>query len=351
MGEVFAIDYRTLQKNNNQEGVIKMKAFLFEAVGKAGLVDRQLREMTERDVKIKVMSCGICGTDIHILRGESLSTPPVVLGHEFAGEVVEVGSQVRGFKVGDRVCVDPNVYCGTCYYCQRGVGHLCENLTAFGVDMDGGFAEYAIIPETHVYLLPDNLSYDEGAMVEPVACCVRGIDLANVRPGDDVAVLGGGPIGLILAQLARAAGGNVTISEPDQEKWELIRRLGFTQISQPQDLPENTFNVVIEAVGIPQTIEQSIKVARKGASIVWFSVVPKGQGATIEPFEVYRKELRISSSFINPYTHSRAIKLLAEGHIEVAPLITHSYPLSQIMDGFAKQQAPDSIKVVIRPHE
>lgn len=328
-----------------------MQAFLFEEVGKAGLVERELPNLTNRDVKIKVMSCGVCGTDIHILRGESLSTPPVVLGHEFAGEVVEVGSQVRNVKVGDRVCIDPNVFCGTCYYCRRGLGHLCEHLTAFGVDMDGGFAEYAAIPEAYVYPLPDNLSYDEGAMVEPVACCLRGIDRANIRPGDDVAVLGGGPIGLILAQMAKAAGGNVTISEPDEEKWNLISSLGFTKITKPAGLPENNFNVVIEAVGIPQTIEQSIKVARKAATIVWFSVVPKGCGATIEPFEVYRKELTIVSSFVNPYTHARAIKLIAEGHIKVAPLVTHSYPLSQIMDGFAKQQAPDSIKVVIHPNE
>ena len=190
-----------------------MLGYLFSEVGNANLQQLPNPVIGESDVLIKVKACGICGTDIHILKGESSSTPPVVLGHEFSGEVVAVGSLVTTAKVGDRVCIDPNIFCGLCHYCRNGKEHLCENLTAIGVDIHGGFAEYAVVPQTHVYPLPANVSYAAGAMVEPVACCVRGMDLAKIRPGDEVAVLGAGPIGLILAQMAKAAGAVVTISE------------------------------------------------------------------------------------------------------------------------------------------
>lgn len=327
-----------------------MQGFLFEGLGKAGLVERQMPAVGSKDVLIKVMACGICGTDIHILKGESMSTPPVVLGHEFAGEVVGIGEQVTTVGVGDRVCIDPNVFCGTCYYCRNGKEHLCENLKAIGVDVDGGFAQYCAVPHTHVYRLPDNVSYREGAMVEPVACCLRGIDRAGIRPGDEVAVLGGGPIGLILAQLAKAAGGHVTISEPNQEKWDLIHSLGFEKVVKPQELVSAGYNVVIEAVGLPAAVEQTIDIARRGATVVWFSVVAQGVKVKIEPFQVFRKELTITGSFINPSTHARAIKLISSGQVCVAPLLTHSYPLDQIEAGFAKQQEPDSVKVVIEPN-
>ena len=275
----------------------------------------------------------------------------MVLGHEFSGEVVAVGSLVTTAKVGDRVCIDPNIFCGLCHYCRNGKEHLCENLTAIGVDIHGGFAEYAVVPQTHVYPLPANVSYAAGAMVEPVACCVRGMDLAKIRPGDEVAVLGAGPIGLILAQMAKAAGAVVTISEPNEEKVELITSLGFDRILKPQDLPPNSFDVVIEAVGIPATVEQSIEIARRGARIVWFSVVAQGAKAQIEPYKVFQKELTICGSFINPSTHARAIKLIASGQVQVDPLITHQYPLQEIEAAFAKQQDPESAKVIVVPNE
>ena len=277
------------------------------------LIEKDIPKPGPGEILIKVKAAGVCGTDAHIIKGESSSTPPVVLGHEYAGKVVELGEGVTNAHHGDGISVDPNMFCHTCYYCHLGKSHLCQHLTALGVNIDGGFAEYALVPATQAHLLPPNMSLEAGAFIEPVACCLRGIEQAMIQPGDEVAILGGGPIGLILLQLATIAGGRVTISEPVQSKWVMAKELGALQTVAPGDLAPDTFDVVIEAAGVKAAVEQSITIARRGGSIVWFGVSPQGLKAAIEPHEVFRKELRISGSFINPHTHARAIKLVGSG--------------------------------------
>ena len=301
-------------------------------------------------VLIKVKAAGICGTDVHIIKGESASTPPVILGHEYAGEVVELGEKVNTLRLGDRICVDPNIFCQTCYYCRAGKEHLCLHLTALGVDLNGGFAQYALVPEVQAHLLPPSMDFSIGAFIEPVACCIRGLEQASIQPGDEVAILGGGPIGLILLQLAVAAGGRVTVSEPIQQKWALAKELGALRTVLPDELPVDAFDVVIEAAGVKATVEQSIKVARRGASIVWFGVSPQGLQAAIEPHEVFRKELRISGSFINPHTHARAVKLVGSGVVKVKPLISHSFPLKDIEEALKVHASGSASKIMIMPN-
>ena len=324
-----------------------MLAARFMDIGDLRLVQEDVPKPGPGEILIKVRASGVCGTDAHILKGESASTPPVILGHEYAGEVVEAGEGVTSFKVGDRVCVDPNIFCHSCYYCHSGKVHLCLNLTALGVDIDGGFAEYSVLPAAQAHLLPPNVSFAAGAFIEPVACCIRGLEQAQIRPGDEVAILGGGPIGLILLQLAAAAGGRVTVSEPVQSKWALAKELGAQRTVLAEQLAVDAFDVVIEAAGVKPAIEQSIKIARRGASVVWFGVSPQGMAAEIEPHEVYRKELRISGSFINPFTHSRAVKLVGSGAVRVEPLISHRYPLKDIHKALDVHSSGQASKVMI----
>src|SRR6185437_3731993 len=177
-------------------------------------------ECAADEVIVQVATCGICGTDRAIFRGEAPAAWPVVLGHEFSGVVVEVGAQVTGLAVGDRVAVDPNVIDGTCFFCRRGETNLCSGLSPLGIARNGGFAEFAAVPATNAYRLPATLSVEDGSLVEPLACCVRGIDQAGIRLGDLVAVLGAGPIGFLLIQLARIQGaGTILAVEPEPARW------------------------------------------------------------------------------------------------------------------------------------
>ena len=323
----------------------------FLEISRLELAEKAVPKPKTGEVLIKVKAAWICGTDAHIIKGESNATPPVILGHEYSGEIIELGDDVSTFQAGDRISVDPNIFCRTCYYCHGGKGHLCQNLTALGVDLDGGFAEYAIVPVAQAHLLPEQMSFMEGAFVEPVACCIRGIQLAGIQPGDEVAILGGGPIGLILLQLAVASGARVTVSEPVRDKWDLAKQLGAVRTVIPDNLPLNAFDVVMEATGVRIAVEQTLDVARKGASIIWFGVSPRGQKVSIEPHEVFRKELKISGSFINPHTHARAIKLIATGAIKVEPLISHRFPLSDIEAALSLHSTGGASKIMIIPSE
>lgn len=178
-----------------------MRAAVFHGPHDIRLSEVTVPEPQKGWVLIKVKACGICGTDVHINEGEAPAISPVILGHEFAGEVVAVGSGVTRLSIGDKVAVDPNIACGQCPQCRAGKVHLCDRLQAIGVTLNGGFAEYCMVPEVQAHRFEEGLSFVEAAMVEPVACCLHGIDLAGMRAGESVAIFGAGFIGLILLQL------------------------------------------------------------------------------------------------------------------------------------------------------
>jgi threonine dehydrogenase-like Zn-dependent dehydrogenase len=176
-----------------------MKAAVFTGKGKVEIREIELGEPAADEVIIDIDCCGICGTDIHIYHGSSGSVevaPPVVLGHEYSGTICKTGKDVTRFKVGQRVVVDPNLSCGTCQFCLGGKRHLCENLVGIGTAADGGFSEYTRVKQELVYAIPDNISFEQGAFAEPIACCLHGIDLCNIEQGKNVAIIGGGTIGM-----------------------------------------------------------------------------------------------------------------------------------------------------------
>lgn len=341
-----------------------MKSAVFCGKGKIRFDDNYPTPAPREDeVLIKVYACGVCGTDVHIFHGEKGSaevTPPVILGHELAGEVVSVGKNVTTVRPGDRVTVDPNSYCGICRACKMGQKNMCENMKACGVNFDGGFSEYCVVPEKLCFQLGDNVSFEEGAMTEPVACCLHGIDLANIRPGGVVCVIGGGAIGLIMAQLARASGAaTVILSEPVEMRRKIALENGCdytvdpTSESLPDRIRELTgadgADTVIECVGNLSATGQAIAAAGKGATVLLFSVPKPDAVFPLPLMDVFSKELHIIGSFVNPDTHQRAVNLINSGVLNLKPLITHRFPVSRLEDAILAQQGAESIKVLVTP--
>ena len=202
-----------------------MRAAVFHGVRDIRLEERERRRPGRGEVAVRVKACGVCGTDVHMYHGAPGSVqirPPVVLGHELSGEVAEVGAGVDRLADGDRVTVDPNMPCGRCFYCRIGRGHLCESLRAVGVTQDGGFAEYCIVPASQVYRVRQSVSFEAAALAEPLACCLHGIDRMAIRPGQEVAVFGVGPIGLMAVQLAFLSGASRVFASDPRE----LRRKG-----------------------------------------------------------------------------------------------------------------------------
>lgn len=304
--------------------------------------------------------CGVCGTDVHIYHGEPGSAdvnPPVVLGHEYSGEVVEVGEGVTGFAVGDHVTVDPNIYCGHCAYCQNGKKQLCPSMEAIGVTRDGGFAQYSRIPATQAFKLEPTVPWEAAAMAEPLACCLHGIDLAGIQVGDKVCVVGGGAIGLLMVQLAKLSGASqIVLSEPNEKRRQVGLQLGANAALDPTrpDAQEafaqvlgGGANVVIECVGNVPAVKSAFQFAGKGATVLLFSVPKVDATFDLPLFDVYKKELTIKGSFVNPDTHARAVALINSGKVDFGPIITHRFTLDQLPEAIAMQMSDASIKVVV----
>lgn len=237
----------------------------------------EVREMTfdnlgDDEVLVRNKACGVCGTDVHIYHGEAGSadvTPPVVLGHEFAGIVEKAGKNVTELKVGDHVAMDPNMYCGSCDPCRMGKKQNCEHLFALGVNVNGGFAEYTRTPASQCFKINEDIPFVEAAMAEPLACVLHGIDLASIKPGNSVLVIVGGTIGLLMVQMARLSGAStVILSEPVEKRRALALEIAANAAIDPlnQNLNEEIkkitghdgCNIVIECVGRPCAVKQAI---------------------------------------------------------------------------------------------
>ena len=319
-----------------------------------------VREPEDDEVVIRVHACGVCGTDRHIYEGSAGSsevTAPLIIGHEIAGEIVRMGKNVTRFQIGDRVSVDPNIPCDKCYFCKSGKQHFCTERIGLGTMQDGGFAEYLTVVEKQVFLIPDHLTYNQAAMCETVSCALNGIDLTNVKVGDTVLIIGAGQIGLLMVQLARSAGASrIIVSDPIEQKLKTALKLGATLAINPMEedlgvaLKENhVMNVdrVIECVGSRRTMADAVKYAGMGATVMMFGLTDPDTTIDLRPYEVFQKELHITSSFINPYTYHRAIEVLSSGTVKVDDIITDLVPLEQINEVFETDKYKGSCKVVI----
>ena len=288
---------------------------------------------------IRVARCGVCGTDRSIFRGEYGVATPVILGHEYAGTVVEVGSAVTDLGVGDRVVVDPNVLDDVCFYCRAGLAHLCQGLSPLGVARAGGFAELSVVPARYLYQVPDSLDLADAALVEPLACCIRGIDQAQVKVGDLVVVLGAGPIGCFLIQLARLSGATSVVAvEPTSKRHGLALRAGADVVCTPSEVSGVLqelrglvgADVVIEASGRIDSAEAAFASVRRGGTVLLFGVYPQDRMMSVSAFRINEDELRVVGSLNNPSTHARAIELMASGRVVVDGVVSDVLSLSQL---------------------
>lgn len=339
-----------------------MKSAVFYGKHDLRIEESTIQKVGENEVLIKVKACGVCGTDIHIYEGDKGAaevTPPTILGHEFSGVVTGVGSNVQTYKVGDRVCVDPNCYCGTCEPCRNGVAHYCENMIGYGTTVNGGFSEYCVVNERQVYKIGDNTSFEEGAMAEPVACCLHGIDMCNIQPGHQVVVIGGGMIGLLMMQLAKISGAaKVALLEPVESKREVAKKLGADICIDPinEDVKSvlnnhgmQWINTVIECVGRPSTIEQAVNIAGNKAVVMMFGLTKPDEIISIKPFEIFQKELVLKSSFINPYTQKRALDLIDSGRLDVSSMVYEVCGLEKLKDILGNPELRSKGKYIISP--
>ena len=341
-----------------------MKAGVF--FEKNNLTVTEVEKPTPRrgEVLIKVMACGVCGTDVHIFCGDEgcFPTPAgTVLGHEFSGLVEAVGEGVTAVKAGDRVCVDPNRLCGECRYCKSGMGHFCEKMTGIGTGVNGGFAQYCAVPQSQVYKIADTTSYEAAAMTEPVACCVHGIDMCNIACGDTVAVIGGGMIGMIMLQLAGLSGaGRLIMLEPVEEKRAIAKKLGADLCIDPihEDvkavLAQNGVEriaCVIECVGKTATMEQAIAIAGKNSIVMMFGLTAPDDVIAVKPFEIFKKEIVLKASFINPYTQKRALELIDNGKIDVSSIVYAYEPLERLPEILADASLRAKGKFIILPQK
>ncbi|MCU1646853.1 MAG: alcohol dehydrogenase [Nocardia sp.] len=302
---------------------------------------------------VRVDAVGICGTDIHIVEGEFPPTPyPIIPGHEFAGEIVALGADAAGVRVGDRVAVDPSLFCGRCHYCAIGRGNLCENWGAIGDTVDGAMAEFVKVPAANCYRLPGHLSAVHGALVEPLSCAVHGFDVLPRQLGAHYLIYGAGTMGLLMLQLASAAGAaSVSVVDTNPDRLAVARRLGAdaaTTAADDMDRPEG-WEIVIDCSGTIPAIEDGLSRVRRGGTYQQFGVAPAQARAAISPFRIYNDEITIVGSMAVLHSFGRAVDLMGEGVIDADTMITHDFALGEFGDALRTFRAGTGRKIQLRP--
>ncbi len=306
------------------------------------------------EVQVKVASCGVCGTDVHMLDGKfPMFTPPRVIGHEYVGTVSAVGSAVTKFKPGDRVAVEQGLPCGRCYYCRDGRENLCESRFAH----PGGFAEYTCVLERMCHKLPDGLSFDVAALAEPVACALRVLDIVKVRSGDIALVQGGGTIGCVMTQLLLHGGiCKVILSEPVAHRRVIAKELGAIPVDpKTEDLPailkRETNGLgpeyIFDCVGNAKLLEQGVDLVQKGGTVFVVGVADPEGIASIRPYRLFEKEVKIMSSILRPYTFARAVRWLP--HLNLQPILGVDYPLAETKAAIQALRAGKGVKILVKP--
>ncbi|MGC9346894.1 MAG: zinc-dependent alcohol dehydrogenase family protein [Anaerolineae bacterium] len=329
-----------------------MKALVVTQPNEAEVQDRSLPQPGPGEALVKVAVCGICGTDVHIFRGEYMGDYPVVPGHEFAGEVVAVGENVTRVESGDRVAVEPNIACGRCYNCLHNRQNFCLNWQAIGVTRPGAMAEYVVAPEENVFKIGD-LAFEQGAFVEPLSCVIHGIERAEIRMADRLAILGAGPIGILHVQLALSRGAtDVTVLERQAARAQLAEDYGAHHIVRElHELPEDAYDVVIDATGALPVMSRTIALARKGGTVLLFGVPPRGAELELDAFAIFEKGLTLRSSYTSLRNSYQAVDLLQSGVVDVYDLISHRLPLPQFEEGvkLIEEGLEDVKKVLMVP--
>lgn len=327
-----------------------MLAAVFEQPGSYGIKEcEEPRILNPDDIKISVQVAGVCGTDAHIVSNPQrhLATNGIILGHEFVGEIVEMGTSVKGFALGDRVIAGPNISCGQCEKCRRGRLKNCENNQALGITRDGGFAQYVVAPARAFYPIPKNLPSELAVFAEPLSCVLNGFNRLNSVFGKNVVILGGGPAGLYFTKLFRHFGAlSVHVSEPHQRRREIAIQMGATQSSHPDDFHNisEESDIVVDTTGFLLT--NALKKTRSGGQVLVFGLDKTCQ-CTISPYDLVRNEKSILGCFIDNEMIPVGLDLIQNLHLN--PLISHRYSLKDLPKAIAAVNSGEAIKSLIYP--
>jgi L-iditol 2-dehydrogenase len=346
-----------------------VKVAVFHAPEDIRLEDADEPEPGPDEVKLRIRNCSTCGTDVKIWRnGHQNMSAPQVMGHEIAGEVVDVGDAVDGWAVGDRVQVIAAIPCGRCEECTRGRMTVCPNQTSMGYQYPGGFAEYMVVPSAVLAVdglnrIPDNLGFDEASVAEPLACVLNGQELARVGEGDDVIVVGSGPIGCLHVRLARSRGARrVFLADLNRERLDMAAELvkpdaticsGETDIIEAvKELTDGRgVDVAITAAAAGITQEQALQYTARQGRISFFGGLPKDNPViAVDSNLVHYRELTIvGANGSSPQHNKDALELISSGAVPVKDLITHRLPLESVLDALQIVAAGEAIKVTIEP--
>ncbi len=338
----------------------KMLAGVFRGNGRLSVEEVDVPAVTEPDeVLIKIDACSVCGTDVHILEVPPAGfdvAPGTVLGHEIAGQVADVGSGVKKIKVGDRVVVEPNDYCGICRYCLDGLTNHCENQTSLGVTKNGGFAEYVKVTEKVTHKISDDLPVNIAVFAEPLACVVNGFRKVNARPGQSSLVIGAGPIALIFVQMLRSAGVNpIIVSEPSETRREFAKKSGAHYVLDPfhedvakaaKELTGLGPDIVIDVVG--SQMGEAVKAVKNGGIVLLFGYNTKAEPKVVQHM-IIDKEIQVLGTWIARGTFPDAVKILEKNVLDLEMLITHVLPLEKLDEGISALRKGEGLEVIIVP--
>lgn len=346
----------------------EMLAAVFEGPKQVSVRPVELPHTESGDLLVRVGAAAMCGTDIRIYLGQKTKgvRTPSILGHEIAGEVVELGSDVVDWQVGDRIAIAPVIACGKCYYCQHELNNLCSNRTALGYEYDGGFAQYVRIPASaidagNLFRVPDHVSFTEASLAEPLSCCINGQENLGILPGEDVLIVGMGPIGIMHLQLVKAIEGTrVFASEIDANRRQMASRFGADLAFDPNSVDvqefvaEHTNNIgvdkIIMTAGIPTIVNDLLSCLRKRGGLNLFAGFPVRSESTIDPNFVHYNEIRISgASASTPRQFRRALVAIAEGKVRVGALATAEFPLIEFHQALEHDMSRVGLKTFIIP--
>ncbi|KIH99188.1 alcohol dehydrogenase [Streptomonospora alba] len=329
-----------------------MRAAIIERPGTVTVGDRPDPAPAADGVVVRVGACGVCGTDLHIADGEFPPSPyPLVPGHEFAGEVVAVGSDAPGgLREGDRVAVDPSLFCGHCTYCRAGRGNLCANWGAIGDTVDGAFADYVAAPAVNCHRLPEHVGYREAAVVEPLSCAVHGVRRIGVHAAERFLLMGAGTMGLLLQQLLQQNGAEVTVVDRNTERLELAKALGAAATAaDAAELDDERFDAAADATGAPPAIEAAFGALRRGGRLLVFGVAPDDARVALSPFRIYNDEITVVGSMAVLNSYGAALDLLAAGRVRTDDLLTHAFALAEFPGALEAMRAGTGVKVQVLP--
>lgn len=343
-----------------------MKAAIFYGPNELKLEEVKRPEIDKQEILVKIKASAVCGTDVRIFEGKKTKgvRTPSIIGHELVGTIAEVGAEVQGFFVGERVGVMPVIPCGRCYYCLNGRENVCANRTAIGYEYDGGFAEYVRIPRPalasgNLVKIPDHVSFEQAVVAEPLACCLNGQRKANVKMGDVVVVIGGGPIGLMHVQLAKIAGArSVILSEPIDHRREKGLMAGADFVVNPveeslEDLVLSLTDglgadIVIMAIGVPGLVNSSANLLKKGGTLNLFAGFTKGDMSEIDPNLIHYNEITINgTSALTRADYHKSLSLIASGQINTEIITTKGYGLDDIQQAILDVKNGSSMKTII----